>query len=115
MENKQFIMSKLLKFQKPFYLCVKGDSMVPVINKLDHILVTPCDKSSIKTGDIIVYRKFQDHLTVHRVVNIVKLSDTRFYCITKGDNNDDEDPYRVMNHEIIGIVKMKGLNANEYC
>ena len=57
-----------------------------------------------KIGDIIVYKKFYDHLTVHRIQNIITLSSTRFYCETKGDNNAEEDGYKVLNSEIIGIV-----------
>lgn len=71
---------------------------------VDRILVMPIIKKPLNIGDIIVYHKFQEHLTVHRILNIVKLSETRFYCETKGDNNLEIDPYKVLSHEIIGVV-----------
>lgn len=84
--------------------------MVPKINDGDRILVEPYMDKSLKPGNIIVYRKFTDHLTVHRITKIVRLSETRFYCETKGDNNIEADPYKVFNHEIIGIVDLKERN-----
>lgn len=105
---ENFVINKLKEFQNPFCLCVSGNSMVPIINNGDRILVEPYIGKSLEVGDVIVYRKFVEHLTVHRIINIVRLSETRFYCETKGDNNIEADSYKVFNHEIIGIVDMKG-------
>ena len=111
---ENYIAEKLKNFQKCFYLCVSGNSMIPIINDGDSILVEPYMDKTLKPGDIIVYRKFSDHLTVHRITSIVRLSECRFYCKTKGDNNIEADPYKVFNHEIIGIVNLGGLIRNEF-
>lgn len=104
-----YISSKLKMLQSPFYLSVCGDSMVPTINSGERVLIEPYANETLKPGDIIVYRKFEDHLTAHRILNIVRLSETRFYCETKGDNNIKADSYKVFNHEIVGIVNLKDL------
>lgn len=109
---ENYVINKLKGFHVPFYLCVSGNSMVPIIKNGDRILVEPYMKNAPRPGEIIVYRKFSDHLTVHRVVNIVRLSKTRFYCETKGDNNVEADSYKVFNHEIIGTVNLKGVYKN---
>lgn len=106
MDIGRYISEHLVKFQKPFKLSVAGDSMYPVLTNGDSIIVSPCRNSSIKVGDIIVYKKFDDHLTIHRVCSLIKLSNSRFYCETKGDNNVTKDPYKVFNHEIIGVVEI---------
>lgn len=104
MEKQSFIFDHIKSFKKPFILCINGDSMAPAIKSGDYVRVIPYKKNSLKIGDIIVYKKFYDHLTVHRIQNIITLSSTRFYCETKGDNNAEEDGYKVLNSEIIGIV-----------
>lgn len=111
---ENYVTNKLKDFHTPFYLCVSGNSMVPKINNGDRILVEPYMGKALSPGNIIVYRKFSDHLTVHRVINIVRLSKSRFYCETKGDNNIEADSYKVFNHEIIGTVNLEGVNKNEH-
>ena len=111
---ENYVTNKLKDFHNSFYLCVRGNSMVPKINNGDRILVEPYMGKDLRLGSIIVYRKFSDHLTVHRVTNIVRLSKSRFYCETKGHNNIEADSYKVFNHEIIGIVDWEGMNENEH-
>ena len=114
MEKRAFIIEMLTKKKTtPFSLLVNGNSMAPNINNNDRILVEPYFGTTLKRGTIIVYRKFNDHLTVHRIMNVVKISKKRFFCETKGDNNSEIDPYKVFNHEIIGIVKERNFE-NEY-
>lgn len=113
-EKQSFILEHIKSFKKPFILCINGDSMAPVIKSGDHVRVIPYKKNSLKIGDIIVYKKFYDHLTVHRIQNIITMSSTRFYCQTKGDNNIEADSYKVFNHEIIGTVNLEGVNKNEH-
>lgn len=114
MEKNTFIIEMLTKKQTtPFSLLISGDSMAPSIKNNDRILIEPYTGTTLKRGAIIVYRKFNDHLTVHRIVNVVKISKKRFLCETKGDNNAEIDPYKVFNHEIIGIVKERTFE-NEY-
>lgn len=109
---ENYVTKKIKDFRAPFYLRVSGNSMAPKINNGDRILVEPCMGKTLKPGNIIVYRKFSDHLTVHRITNIVILSKSRFYCETKGDNNIEADSYKVFNHEIIGTVNLEGMYKN---
>ena len=111
-----YIINKLKDFQKPFYLRVSGDSMAPKINSGDRILVEPYNyiKKTLSVGDVIVYHKFLDHLTVHRIINIVLLNELGFYCETKGDNNIKPDSYKVFSHEIIGTVDLRKGEKNGF-
>ena len=96
--------NKLKKCNVPFSLIVQSESMTPCLYKGQKILIIPINMvSGIEVGDIIVFSKFVDHLTVHRVVRIEK---DNIYK-TKGDNNLEEDTYWVFRNEIIGIVNVK--------
>ena len=106
MDKQSLIINRIKFFQQPFELYVWGDSMAPTIKSGDKIKVIPYGKKILKIGDIIVYRKFNDHLTVHRIKDIIILNPTRFYCETKGDNNFEVDGYKVFNSEIIGVVDL---------
>lgn len=99
-----FIMEQLKKFRKPFEIIVNGTSMEPTIKCGETVKVVPCDKKDLKIGDIIVYQKFNNHLTVHRIVKIIKIDEEHFWCKTKGDNNAKMDHYQVLDKEIIGVV-----------
>lgn len=95
--------NKLKRCNFPFPLIVQSESMLPCLSKGQKILVIPISMvPRIEVGDIIVFSKFVDHLTVHRVVRI-----ENNMCKTKGDSNEDEDSYWVAKDEIIGVVNMK--------
>lgn len=81
--------------------------MFPTIVDGEEIIITAYNEEIINKGSIILYAKNEQHLTVHRVIDIVYISEKRFYCKTKGDNNEMLDPYVVFNHEIFGIVELK--------
>lgn len=92
---------KLVTFD--YSLIVSGDSMYPTIQDGQKISIHPKKTSeAIEIGDIVVYHKFNTHLTVHRVIRIEKRDQIIFK--TKGDYNDHEDNYYVMENEILGIV-----------
>lgn len=88
MKIENFLISCIRELKQPFYLCASGNSMFPEISAGDMLLVEPYTSKVLIAGDIIVYHKFADHLTVHRVMKIIKIGEKRFYCETKGDNND---------------------------
>jgi|SRR5690554_4271243 len=100
-----FYIKQMKNTIKPFKLFVKGNSMYPTFKDKQEIEIIPYKNKNLKVGDIIVYQKFNSHLTVHRILDIIFLNDRRFYCITKGDNNTKKDDYIVFNSEIIGIVE----------
>ena len=83
---------------------VWGTSMVPTIKPGDTIrakLGFPSD--GIRVGDIILYHKFPDHYTVHRVVRVSSHNGAQSY-FTKGDNCSREDDYSVSAAEVVGLV-----------
>ena len=78
--------------------------MHPSFKNGDIVRVYKVDLNSINIGDVIVYREFETHLTIHRVVNIIKIDESNIKFVTKGDNRDDIDNYNVDIHNILGIV-----------
>ena len=65
--------------------------------------VKSSDIDNIKEKDIIYYRYGNRYIT-HRVVDIV-LEDGNHIFYTKGDNNNDVDPWSVKESDIVGVVK----------
>ena len=87
-------------------LIVTGNSMAPTFFNNDKIIVKRRDpQTKVKIGDIIVFYKFEDHFTVHRVIKIIENEEGRCYK-TKGDNKPMEDNYIVYENEIFGILKI---------
>lgn len=93
----------------PHYMIgVGSDSMKPVINKGDAIIlkkVTP--KTELKKGDIVAYTNEDNTRTiVHRIEEITKANGKKAY-VTKGDANNGVDSNVVSPSQIKGIVKFK--------
>ncbi len=93
-----FFTSGVFRF---YALSIGSGSMEPNIDTGDIVIV---DKGisidSIKEGDVLVYNKF-NKVVVHRVIEVVDNGkDIIFY--TKGDNNDEDDNYVVVEDEVIG-------------
>ncbi|MFE4837639.1 signal peptidase I [Arthrobacter sp. NPDC056691] len=70
-------------------------SMAPTINPGDVVVTVPSPVSSLKTGEIITYRiPVQDRrVETHRIVELTRNSDGSTTVRTKGDANDDADPW----------------------
>lgn len=64
---------------------VIGDCMEPAIRKGARVTVDP-SLENIAPADIVVFKN-GDHLTVHRVVQLIKSGDRRSF-LTKGDRNN---------------------------
>jgi len=90
--------------EKKFDVIVSGDSMYPFLQNGEKVKAQVIDPKSVVIGDIIVYCKFEDHLTAHRIIEIMKVGDSRTCFITKGDNNPNKDDYIVHPHQIMGKV-----------
>ncbi|GIW69487.1 MAG: hypothetical protein KatS3mg101_0234 [Patescibacteria group bacterium] len=98
-------------------LYVKSDSMEPYIRKGDIVIVIPARR--LKIGDIAAFKKNNTYIT-HRIVEI-----RNDLFITKGDNNQNEDPYPIVQKEIVGkavfslpthyIIKASGLPLLYWC
>ncbi|HII4398175.1 signal peptidase I (plasmid) [Clostridium perfringens] len=86
-------------------LTVSGNSMFPLLKNGDKVEIKTYDKlDNIFINNIIVYKKFDTHLTIHRVKEIIKFGNNHKCYITKGDNNDENDDYVVFENEILGIL-----------
>ena len=91
---------------------VVSQSMVPVYDIGDVLVAKEQDPSTIKEGDIVSYLgttgSFANKVVTHRVVNIEKREDGKYYYRTKGDANLVEDPI-VMEDQLYGVVVYKSI------
>jgi signal peptidase len=78
------------------------ESMKPIINPGDMVIIEKCDINQIKENDIIQY-KVKDYTVVHRVI---KINFDKTEIITKGDNNNNIDK-PVSKDQIIGKIRFK--------
>ncbi|MCE5214109.1 MAG: S24/S26 family peptidase [Methanobacterium sp.] len=109
-------------------VAVPTDSMAPVINSGDMVLVQKTDllgiyselnPEEVKEGDIVIYSKgseSEEHgntdsqeSVIHRVVSVYELDGSKYF-ILKGDNNLDVDDERVYPHQISAKAVMWGGN-----
>jgi len=79
---------------------ITTDSMKPNINSGDVIIVTKVKEEKIKSGDIITFKTEDDYIS-HRIIEI-KQNEEEIEYITKGDNNNVPDSYRVVYDDIEG-------------
>ena len=92
---------------KYYALAVGSGSMTPNINKGDAVIVKKLDKEEIKqieVGDVLVFKN-NGITIVHRVVQINKITEDKYYFYTKGDNNNGYDGYPISIENIIGVAK----------
>lgn len=75
---------------------VLGNSMRPMFAKGDLVILLPKPSGAVDVGDVIQYMptKGERALVTHRVLRITDSGDNPT-VITKGDNNNYEDPYPV--------------------
>ena len=81
------------------------NSMDPVIDaESNSIEIKPADASLLTVGDIISYdAEFVGSVVIHRIVKI-DADEDGWYALTKGDNNNVVDPYKVRFNQIKGVV-----------
>ena len=79
---------------------VEGNSMEPLLQTGDVVIVVKSSK--IDVGDVIVYRKYDGVLIIHRVIKFINLNG-RTFIVTKGDNNLFADP-PISKYQVIGKV-----------
>ncbi len=109
MEIKEFL-NEICAFSKEttILLPVATESMEPEIRRGEMVKIIPIGRAgSLKINDIIAYRVFDDHITMHRIVNIAESRGRKMY-LTKGDNNKDRDPYLVSENRVVGLVVKVG-------
>jgi len=80
-----------------------SNSMNPALKAGGMVVTQPVDPTDIKVGDIINYGSPIDgKMVTHRVVEIKEHSPILFQ--TKGDANEDPDPYLVPAQNVVGRV-----------
>ena len=80
-------------------------SMLPVLNPNDMIVVESTSIDEIKEGDIIAFDSHMEMgIVAHRVIEISE-KDGEIVADTKGDNNEEPDPWYVTDDDLIGKVK----------
>lgn len=78
-------------------------SMEPTLNSNTITLeLKPVNEKDVKIGDIISYQS-GSIIIIHRVVELDN-DESGWFAITKGDNNKDNDNYKVRFNSIKGIV-----------
>jgi len=87
-----------------FSVVVNGYSMYPCLTPGDVVKVVSVNPYMVKTNDIIVYKKFESHLTVHRIIDKVMQNGELIGFLTKGDYNEHADDYHVPLSQLLGVV-----------
>ncbi|NJE30015.1 signal peptidase I [Thermococcus sp. 18S1] len=89
------------------YVVILTDSMKPDINPNDLVITKPVSSKDIQIGDVILYRIEIGNSTyqiAHRIVGIKLDPTSGYYYITKGDNRNYTDPWKVYPKQVIGRV-----------
>jgi signal peptidase len=83
---------------------VLSGSMSPALDTGDMVVVTNVAPSELKVGDIIVfYSPITSGLVCHRIIDVEQGSELLFQ--TKGDNNEDPDPFLISSANVVGKVQ----------
>jgi signal peptidase len=90
-------------------LPAQGTSMYPFIKKGDICRFIPCETSSIKKGDIILYRTSSGSLVAHRYYQSKSINHQMQYLF-KGDTNLGSDE-AIAHDQIIG--KLTWIHRNK--
>ena len=83
---------------------VMGGSMEPTIHVGSIVIIRRVKPEDVKVGDIIAF-KTGESKTIHRVIEKVVEGDT-FYFRTKGDANEDPDPWIIKPEDVIGELHL---------
>lgn len=109
MINKKIIIENIHKIINSIgkvSFTLSGTSMIPTLYPGTIITIKKFNFNELKPYDIIAYKKFDTHITIHRIINIVT-SDNETYIKTKGDNNEYPDSYYVYENEYIGKIELE--------
>ena len=71
-------------------LTVTSDSMEPTFHRGDLILLSNRG-TPFRAGDIVVWRRRDKSMVVHRVIRVHEKPNGKLDLVTKGDNNADDD------------------------
>ena len=85
-----------------FSSIVMSGSMEPAIPIGSIVVIKKINLENIEVGDIIAF-KTGETTTLHRVIDKIPI-DSSFYFKTKGDANEDPDPWTVKPEDIKGAL-----------
>lgn len=96
------IITEELNKGKEAHFTVHGNSMFPTIKDGENVKIRKEQK--IKRGDVIAYYfdcNSECRIVVHRVIFLREK-----YVLTKGDNNNSIDPFRIPYDKILGKIEL---------
>lgn len=79
---------------------VDTNSMEPTINVGDIVIVKKVKEDKLKQGDVITFTEEGEVIT-HRITKVEREENGTQY-VTKGDNNNTEDTFKIRYNDIIG-------------
>ncbi len=92
---------------------VEGNSMYPALQNGDMVLFKSTNAQNIPNGTIIVFVQSDTGVSaldgllkpiiIHRIVGSLIQADGTIYYVTKGDNNDFNDPSAVQANHVLGV------------
>lgn len=86
-------------------MVITSTSMEPVLKPNDLIVVEKASVAQIEQGDIIAFDSHTEiGVVAHRAIEVYE-HDGDLVIDTKGDNAENEDPWRVTDDDLIGKVK----------
>ncbi len=104
------LIAKVLKKYDEIELPADGTSMYPFIREGDICTFTSCDPSSLKKGDVVLFKSQRGQLVAHRFIQTETIQRKHYYLF-KGDTNlGFDDP--VCEEDIIGklaVVKRNNM------
>lgn len=87
-------------------ISIASGSMEPYLNIGDAIIYENIDNYNVlDIGDVIVFRH-DGIIVIHRIDSIEEKNNKRYF-ITKGDNNDNVDDYKLEEKDVLGIMRLK--------
>ena len=87
-------------------LIVLSGSMETEIYEGDLVIVKKIDTNELKVNDIIAFRDENNYVVTHRIIGVDYKNDKKVF-ITKGDNNNTQDPGSVELNDVEGIYVRK--------
>lgn len=98
--------NEIVSFLGNSFFNIVSNSMEPTINEDDVIMIKEVTIEEIQEGDIITFKKQDETIVTHRIVEMLDTQNGRIY-ITKGDNNKEEDREPIEFSQIYGKYVFK--------
>lgn len=84
-----------------FFSVVMSGSMEPTIPVGSIVIIKKVNPEDVKVGDVIAFRTGESRV-IHRVIE--KVESGSFYLRTKGDANEDPDPWILKPKDVCGAL-----------